>query len=180
MGFVDSSIAYHSRALTAGDYVQIAVLGCAAREPLEAEDLAQAVRTLAGHLWSPTAELIDEVAGSLLSGGGLALLPGPRFQVTPTGRRRLLALLGQPVQGPLSAFGQVGVRLKLAFLDLLPEGARRHQVSALICAYEGEIAARGTRCTAWPINGSLGRAWLDHQMDGLEDGLTLLKRLAEI
>ncbi|CAA7613719.1 hypothetical protein [Magnetospirillum sp. SS-4] len=179
MGFIDRQPSIAPRLMTPSDYIWLAALGCAERGPITIEDVGLAVEALAGPLWSPTGQVVFDTVEALVEHGHLSCPPGEeKLSLTGSGRRRLLDLLTQPVPAPLSAFGQAGLRLKLAFLDVLPPILRRHQINGIIHAYECEMAARASRCAAWPFNGPLGRKWLDHHMDGLEDGLALLRRMA--
>jgi hypothetical protein len=179
MGFIERQPCTTIRPLNPCDYVWLAALGIAERGPITMEDVTLAVDALAGPLWTPVFQVVSDSITDMIEQGCLADEPDrDRFSLTASGRRRLSYLLSQPVQAPLSAFGQVGVRLKLAFIDVLPPILRRHQIMAVIRAYECEMAARAGRCRAWPLNGPMGRQWLDHHMDGLEDGLELLRRMA--
>lgn len=179
MGFIDHQPSIVIRALGATDYICLAALGTAERSPITMEDVVTAVDALAAPLWVPVFDMVFDTVTDLVERGCLnADLRAETFSLTGIGRRRLMDLLSQPVQAPMSSFGQVGVRLKLAFLHILPPILRRHQIIAIIRAYECEMAARAARCQAWQLNGPMGQRWLDHQMDALEDGLDLLRRLA--
>lgn len=179
MGFIDRQPCIAPRLMTPSDYIWLAALGCAERGPITIEDVGLAVDALAGPLWSPTGQVVFDTVEMLVERGYLSVqAEDERLSLSGAGRRRLLELLTQPVPAPLSAFGQVGLRLKLAFLDILPPILRRHQLNGIIYAYECEMAKRASRCPAWPVNGPLGRKWLDHHMDGLEDGVALLRRMA--
>lgn len=177
MGFVDHQTCSAVHPLSAADYIWLAAMGSAERGPITLENVAQAVDSLAGTLWQPVFQVIADNVALMVEGDLLDSQDGI-LALTGAGRFRLAQLLVQPVQAPLSAFGQVGVRLKLAFLDLLPPLPRRRQIQSLITAYECEIASRSARCRAWPLNGAIGRKWLDHHMDSLEDGLALLRQSA--
>ncbi|RAU22695.1 hypothetical protein CU669_06760 [Paramagnetospirillum kuznetsovii] len=179
MGFVDHQTLRSGTPLTASDYIWLAALGAAERGPITLDSIASAVESLAGCLWQPVFEVIADNVDEMAKGGFLDEQDG-RIMLTPPGRFCLAQLLARPVHAPLSAFGQVGVRLKMAFLDLLPKPSRQRQIQALIVAYECEIASRSTRCGAWPLSGMLGRGWLDHQMDTLEDSLHLLRKSARM
>jgi len=183
MGFVDRSPAVLVRPLNTRDYLALAILGSAARGPLAIDEVPALISGLAGPLWSPVHPLIHDAMDEMVVDGQLGTTKAAdsehlRLTLRPSGHRRLHHLLALHIPGPLTAFGQVGVRLKLAFLDLLPPPMRRHQIGALIRAYDCEIAGRNRHCHAWPLSGSYGRQWLDGQMEGLEDSLTLLRDLA--
>ncbi|MDO8606406.1 MAG: hypothetical protein Q7R40_07725 [Phaeospirillum sp.] len=178
MGFIDRHPCLAVRQMTASDYIWLATLGCAARGPIGIDDVGQAIAALAGPLWSPSGQVVfDSVEAILDRGLLLGDAAGDRLSITDSGRRQLSFLLTLPVPSPLSAFGQVGIRLKMAFIDILPPALMRHQIVGVIHAYECEVANRSVRCQAWPLNGSIGRKWLDHQVDTLEDGLALLRQM---
>ncbi|MBI3445007.1 MAG: hypothetical protein HY055_06535, partial [Magnetospirillum sp.] len=139
---------------------------------------AQAVKSLAGPLWCPISELIFDAMDDMVAQGMLNVLGrSSRLAITGDGRRHLLELVAMPLASPITAFGQVGLRLKLAFLDLAPPSVRRRQIGGIISACQCEIAARTTSCSAWQLNGADGRAWLDHQVEALEETVAVLRNL---
>ncbi|KIL99526.1 hypothetical protein CCC_04042 [Paramagnetospirillum magnetotacticum MS-1] len=166
--------------MTARDYIWLAVLGAVERGPLSTDDAASAVGALAGSTWIPVSQLVFEAIDQMLEEGLLNPVErSTRLAITGEGRRRLHDLVAQPLTAPLSPFGQVGIRLKLAFLDLAPPVVRRRQIDAILRSCDCEIASRTASCAAWSLNGPLGRAWLDHQMDALEEMAQALRRLAK-
>lgn len=179
MGFIEGRTILNRQAMTARDYIWLAVLGAAERAPLTMDEVAQAVAALAGPAWMPVSQLSFDAMDEMLEGGLLNPVERSlRLAITGDGRRRLQDLVAQPLAAPLSTFGQVGIRLKLAFLDLAPAAVRRRQIDALLRACDCEIAARTAACAAWSLNGPLGRVWLDHQVDALEEMAEVLRRLA--
>lgn len=166
--------------MTARDYIWLAVLGAVERAPLSMEEVERAVAALSGPAWTPVTQLIYDAVDEMLEDGLLNPVERSlRLAITGEGRRRLHDLVGQPLAAPLSTFGQVGIRLKLAFLDLVPQAVRHRQIDAILRACDCEIAARTASCPAWALNGPLGRAWLDHQVEALEELAQFLRRLAK-
>jgi DNA-binding PadR family transcriptional regulator len=179
MGFVDASRARAFAAMTAKDYVRLALLGAAGRRSLPADDVAAVVHALCGPNWSPTAQMVLDGVDDLVAEGLLnAYARTETLEISAEGRQALHRLLAAPIAAPMSPFGRIGLRLKLAFLDLAPAHQRRRQVENAIRACECEIAARASRCPGWELNGPYGQAFLDHQVDGLEDLAGLLRRMA--
>lgn len=179
MGFIECRPVLGHRVMTARDYIWLAVLGAAERGPLTMDGAAEAVAALAGSLWAPVSQLVFDAVDEMLTDGLLnAMDRSSRLALTGEGRQRLHDLLALPLASPLSPFGQVGVRLKLAFLDLASPAMRRRQIAAILGACQCEIAARTAACPAWALNGPLGRAWLDHQVEMLEETATMLRGLA--
>ncbi|ARJ65810.1 hypothetical protein WV31_09130 [Magnetospirillum sp. ME-1] len=179
MGFIEGRTIQNRRAMTARDYIWLAVLGAVERAPLSVDDAIQAVAALTGPAWAPVSQLIFDAMDDMLADGLLNPVErSTRLAITGDGRRRLHDLIAQPLTAPLSTFGQVGIRLKLAFLDLVPPAVRRRQIDALLRSCDCELSTRTSTCPAWALNGALGRVWLDHQVDALEETAEVLRRLA--
>lgn len=178
MGFVERRPALCRQVMTAGDYIRLAVLGAASRTPLTVDEAVNAVVDLSGPFWTPVTQLVFDAVDDMLEEGLLNQVDrSVRLALTGDGMRLLHELITLPVASPLTTFGQVGIRLKLAFLDLATPAVRRRQVETILRACECEIAGRGASCPAWRLNGPLGRLWLDHQMEALEETVAVLRRL---
>jgi hypothetical protein len=182
MGFVDRQFSHAVSHLSAGDYLTLALLGSLARcRRLELEDLFAAATALGAPYWLPTSQLIDEALSSLRQAELIRHLANERaLSITETGLDTLTCLLCRPVTRPLSAFGQAGMQLKLAFLDLLPPPWQHRQLDQLITAYECEIRQRNTSPSIWKLNGPFGQAWSDQNLDGMEESLGVLRRMARL
>lgn len=180
MGYIDTGrIQAYGARMTAKDYIHMALLGAAERGPLATDDAPGMVQALAGRNWVPSLQMILDGIDDLVADGLLNTVNRAEvLALTAEGRQKLRRLLAQPLPAPVSAFGRVGLRLKLAFIDLATPEIRRRQLDAALRACECEIASRATRCPAWDLNGPFGRAWLDHQVDGLEELAGLLRRMA--
>lgn len=180
MGYIEARAVLSRHPMTARDYIWLAVLGAVERAPLSMEEVERAVVALSGPSWAPVTQLIYDAVDEMLEDGLLNPVERSlRLAITGEGRRRLHDLVGMPLAAPLSTFGQVGIRLKLAFLDLAPQAVRRRQIDTILRACDCEIASRNALCPAWTLNGPLGRAWLDHQVDALEEMAAFLRRLAQ-
>jgi DNA-binding PadR family transcriptional regulator len=179
MGYIEGRTIQSRQVMTARDYIWLAVLGAVERAPLSMDDAVQAVGALAGQAWTPVQQLVFDAIDQMLEDGLLNPVErSMRLAITGEGRRRLQDLLTQPLAAPLSSFGQVGIRLKLAFLDLAPPAMRHRQIDAILRSCDCEIASRTASCAAWSLNGILGRVWLDHQVDALEEMAEVLRRMA--
>lgn len=109
----------------------------------------------------------------MAEGGG-----GERVTITPRGRKVLERLSAQPTQAPGTILGQVGLRLKLAFIDLLPPRTRYAALETAIAAHEGELQSRRQHCDACPVRGEFGRLWFDHDCERLHHDIALLRSMA--
>jgi hypothetical protein len=181
MGFIEGRTILNRQAMTARDYIWLAVLGAAGRSSLTMDEMVLAVGALTGPGWVSVSQLVFDAMDEMLEDGLLNPVErSTKLAITSDGRQRLFDLIATPLAGPLSPFGQVGVRLKMAFLDLASPATRRHQINAILRACDCEIAARTASCQAWGLNGPLGRVWLDHQVDALEEMAEILRRLARV
>ncbi|CAA7614583.1 conserved hypothetical protein [Candidatus Terasakiella magnetica] len=179
MGFIERLSCLAPRHLTSGNYLHLVLLGTTSRGPISIDQAYEAATILAAPLWTPTHSLVIDTLQDLCEQDLLAVDEPPiSLRITASGRRRLSEILSMGIPSPHTPFGQAGIRLKLAFLDHLPPDLRRRQLDGLIQAYECEIAARTSRCRAWHLSGDFGRAWLDQHIEGLEEGLTVLRRLS--
>lgn len=163
----------------ARDFIWLASLGTAARGPAGLEDICAAIDAITLGQWLPVGDLITASVGEMVRGGHLQAAPGRSdgWRLTARGRETVMLLLGQPLARPSSVFGQVGLRLKLAFLDLAPAAERRVHLDALLALYQDELAGRSAD-EACPALGSFGAAWRERDTERLQDDIALLRRLA--
>lgn len=165
------------------DFIQLAGLGTAARAPATFDDIRSAIDDIVGHLWTPVTEVVAGCVEDLMRNGCLQVLADHRsgerlLAVTASGQQYLGLLLARPTECPLCPSGQVGLRLKIAFIDLLPEAERRHHLENIACLYERELVEWSRRCASCPRQGGLGRMWLDIESDRLHREIKLLRRMA--
>lgn len=184
MGFIgrihtSTALSQNRREMGARDFIWLAALGTAARGPAGLEDICAAIDAITLGQWLPVGDLVTASVGEMVRGGHLQTMPGKgdHLRLTLRGREILMLLLAQPLARPSSVFGQVGLRLKLAFLDLAPAAERLRHLETLMTQYQDELTCRaaGQECAAL---GRFGAAWRHHDAERLRGDLALLERLA--
>lgn len=181
MGFIGriGTDAPRTREMGAGDFIWLAALGTAARGPARLEDICRAFDVITLGQWLPVGELVTASVAEMIRGGHLQAAPGPgqRLRLTARGRETLALLLAQPVGRPASVFGQVGLRLKLAFLDLAAPMERRRHLDALIALHEDELARALADDEPSAAPGPLAAHWRRHETARLHADIAALQRL---
>jgi hypothetical protein len=181
MGFIgrmDMQTTFGKREMGARDFIWLAALGSAARRPAGLEDMACAIDSITAGQWLPVGELVTASVEEMVRGGHLALAADGRHTLSRRGRETLSLLLTQPLARPASVFGQVGLRMKLAFLDLVEPGERRLHLESMIEGYEDELARRMSPCEGCTARGSFGELWRCHDLERLRRDLALLRSMA--
>jgi DNA-binding PadR family transcriptional regulator len=184
MGYLDRhppSLLPAGRPMGGGDFIWLAALGCAARRPIDTEAICQAIETISAGQWCPSGQLVCDCLDEMVRAGHLAVRgegTDPLFTITPAGHEVLSLMLSLPLNRPGAPFGQVGLRLKLAFLDLVDLTERQRHLESLICLYESELERRGESCADCPATGCFGRIWRNHDLEHLRRDLVMLRRLA--
>jgi DNA-binding PadR family transcriptional regulator len=170
------------RKMGARDFIDLAALGAAARVSADFGDIRSAIGDIVGHLWTPVSEVIAGCLEDLVRTGCLQAADNRFdqlvFTITETGWQRLRLLLAQPTDCPICPLGQVGLKLKLAFIDLAPVSERRHYLEKIVCIYERELGGWVRRCGSCPRQGALGRMWLDVETDRLQREIAMLRNMA--
>ena len=168
------------REMGARDFIWLAALGTAARGPAGLEDVCHAIDVITLGQWLPVGELVTASVDEMARGGHLCAVPGRDgcMQLTGRGRETLSLLLGQPIARPSSVFGQVGLRMKLAFLDLVDAGERRVHLDGLINLFEDELDRRQSGADRCAARGSFGDLWRSHDIDRLRRDIALLRSMA--
>lgn len=166
----------------ARDFIWLAALGTAARGNARLEDVCAAIDLITQGQWLPIGDLVAASVDEMVRGAHLQPVPGgeARLRITPRGRQTLSLLLAQPIGRPTSVFGQVGLRMKLAFLDLAEEGERRVHFDSLIGLYEEELGRCATPEERSGARGSFGDLWRSHDIDRLRRDVALLRRMASM
>ncbi len=182
MGFIDISRPRpEQRQMDARDFIWLAILGTAARNDATLTDVADAIDAITSGQWMPVSDLIAASMDEMTRGGHLVICqsgPEDRYALTPCGRQILLFLLALPLGRPGSLVGQVGLKLKLAFLDLAGAEDRRQHLQAVIILYEDEVDIR-LRLRAHSLaDGGYGELWNTHDMERLRRDLALLRSMA--
>lgn len=183
MGFIErlDTKGVAGREMGSRDFIWLAALGTVARGPATLDDICHAIDVITAGQWLPIGELVTASVEEMVRGGHLTI-PG---QTTPLclglgvrGRETLSLLLAQPIGRPASVFGQVGLRMKLAFLDLVEPDERRSHLDAMITAHADELTMRQSPCDRCPARGSFGELWRSHDMERLRRDLALLRSMA--
>lgn len=178
---------FDKREMGARDFIWLAALGTVARGPASLHDICHAIDVITIGQWLPVGELVTASVEEMIRGGhltvtshGTALALGPlTLGLGVRGRETLSLLLTQPTSRPISVFGQVGLRMKLAFLDLVEPAERRSHLAAMIGAHEAELNRRQCPCDSnSPARGSFGVLWHSHDLDRLRRDLALLRSMA--
>lgn len=182
MGFMGRvNIALDKREMGARDFIWLAALGTAARGPASLDDICQAIDVITTGQWLPVGELVTASVEEMIRGGHLTIPSRAdpfAIGLGKRGRETLSLLLAQPIGRPASVFGQVGLRMKLAFLDLVEPGERRSHLDAMIGAHEDELSRRQSPCDHCPARGSFGDLWRSHDLERLRRDLALLRSMA--
>lgn len=142
---------------TRTNQTEIAVLGGLAIEPMSGYALRQAIRDVLGHFWSESFGQIYPALARLQRAGHVTRRgtgrPGvSRYAITPSGRTRLVELLGQPIQSVPPRNGLLlrlffGRQLGNAACRVLIEGAKREAERRLadLAAVRRELEANRDR-----------------------------------
>lgn len=162
------------------DFIWVAALGTAARGPVGLDDIRMALDDIVGQLWTPSGEVVGNCVEEMLRSGAVRLTQNrpEKIETTPQGRETLSVLLSIPFSRSGCLLSQVAHRLKMAFLDLVPESDRRYHLGSAIRACQCEISECERRILACSAQGAFGRLWLDHEAKRLHRDLSLLNAMA--
>lgn len=163
--------------MSARDAIGLCVLGASRRKAGAQEDLTETVAYLSWPTWSPSPALIDQVHYDLVEGGYLrpALPTGvPCFEPSVKGVALFGVLMLKRVAPVLSPFGQTCVRVKTAFIDLLPEQRRRALLENIAKGYEREQILRRQQGRK-DVAGWLGQSWMNSEADHIRRQLVGLR-----
>lgn len=180
LGRIHMTTASDRREMGTRDFIWLAALGSAARGPAGLDGICRAIDVITHGQWLPIGDLVAASVDEMVRGGHLQPILNPELhlRLTARGRQTLSLLLAQPIARPTSVFGQVGLRLKLAFLDLAEEGERRQHFRMLIDLYQEELGRSQTPAAGDIARGSYGELWRSHDIDRLHREIGLLRRLA--
>jgi len=159
--------------MQARDLIWLAALGTGARQPFDLDQLGSVIDELAGRIWTPVIDVMASCLEEIHRSGSLTLNES-HFATTDQGQQILSMLLGQPAGPAGCPIGQVGLRLKLAFLDLAPPQERQDHLGLIIEACQDELAECRRRCELCAAHGPFGRQWLRHETERLRRDLGLL------
>lgn len=158
------------------DLLWLAILGAAARCPMPLPRALTVIHDIAGPAWPRADDAAADCAHEMLRGGHLEPAEPGRFQTTAHGLDCLERLIAVPLGGPRSMAGQVGMRLKLAYLDLVSAAARRQVLADLVADHQQDLAlARIDLGQIWA--GPHGRAWFRGDIDRLRRDRDMLREM---
>lgn len=158
------------------DLLWLAILGGAARCPMSLARALTVIHDIAGPAWPRVDDTATDCVHEMLRGGHLEPTEPGRFQTTAHGLDCLERLVAVPLGGPRSMVGQVGMRLKLAYLDLVSTATRCQVLADLVADHQQELAlARIDLGQIWA--GPHGRAWFRGDLDRLRHDLDLLRQM---
>lgn len=181
MGFIGRIVTagWNTREIGSRDLLWLAGLGAAARGPVDVDETCRLLEQLTGGQWLPVGELVAAAMAEMERGGHLrAVSPqNGRLCLTERGMQTLLLLLDTPLPRPSSLLGAVGLRLKLAVLDLVDARARQAYLLDLADQHQAELDRLRT-APPCPARGPLGERWREMETDCARAGLDLLRRLA--
>lgn len=172
-----------NRPMGPGDFIWLAALGSATRGATTAEAVCACIDSIAAGQWAPSAQLVCDCLDEMARARHLNFAHDGNydlFTITPQGAGILAMMLALPIERPTTPLGQVGTRLKLAFLDLADADERRLHLADLITAHQEELARRPDSCAACHAPGCFGRMWSAHHTDTLRRDLELLQRMLEM
>lgn len=176
---------YRDNSLMPKEAVRLAILGMIMQQPMRYADVAVAVRHFTSRLVGPSLDLMAPSLELMRYEGLVEALDGTGMEdnallgVTPDGRRDFETLMKATVRAPSTDdLNKLVITLKLRFLHLLPEAARREQVELLVELHETELARledlRGRHADE---PGHL-TAWLDHDIGQMRARLAWFEDLA--
>ncbi|MBR9972141.1 hypothetical protein [Magnetospirillum sulfuroxidans] len=172
-----------SRPMGPGDFIWLAALGSASRGATTAAAICACIDTIAAGQWSPSAQLVCDCLDEMARARHLSFCHDGNynlFTITPQGSGILAMMLALPIERPTTPLGQVGTRLKLAFLDLAAADERRLHLTDLIAAHQEELDRRPDSCADCHAPGCFGRMWSTHHTETLRRDLELLQRMREM
>lgn len=170
-------MAARERPTRAQDLIWLTALGVAARRAVPLDAPLLAINDIAGSLWSPVTEVVTGCLREMLQAGYLELAASPeQIRTTVDGLEVLERLMAVPLPGARTSLGQVGLRIKLAHLDLAGAETRRQVLRDLIVDHQKELAlARVDLGNLWA--GPYGCSWFQGDAERLRRDLDLLRRL---
>lgn len=169
-----------SRPMGPGDFIWLAALGCASRGPTTAQAVCSCIDHVAAGQWAPSPQLVCDCLDEMARAHHLRYAHDGRYDLftsTTQGLGILRMMLSLPIDRPTAPLGQVGLRLKLAFLDLATPEDRSQHLRDLIEAHREELARRPAPCHSCQSPGCFGRMWGEHHTQALRRDLELLERM---
>ncbi len=172
---------YSDNSLLPRETLRLAALGALTLGDMRYGALAGDVRHFISRLAGPSLELMGSSI-ELLRHEGLVEPADddgddPMLRITETGRAELRALLSATVRPPFNDLNKLVLALKMRFLHLLDEAARRDQADLLIEACRTELARLVDLRGAHRDEEGHLIDWLDHDIGLVESRLAWLEDL---
>ncbi len=172
---------YSDNSLLPRETLRLAALGALTLGDMRYGALAGDVRHFISRLAGPSLELMGSSI-ELLRHEGLVEPADddgddPMLRITETGRAELRALLSATVRPPFNDLNKLVLALKMRFLHLLDEAARRDQADLLIEACRTELARLVDLRGAHQDEDGHLIDWLDHDIGLVESRLAWLEEL---
>lgn len=160
------------------DFIWLMVLGTAARGATGWEKVCHTMDAIMFGHTLPQPDLVCEGIEEMIRGDNLHRDCQGFLRLTDKGRETLALLLSQPLCPPSTPAGQLGLRVKLTFLDLAPPPQRQVLLEQMIALYEHDL--RRVQCTTadCQARGSFGQLWHDHNVERLSQDVAMLYRMA--
>ena len=120
------------------ELLHLAILGSAARQGVELEDLLANVRSMSGAFWQPTEDVVLSGLQQLITEDCLRIDPAARprhvvwVRATERGRLKFAALMDRDVRHTPEPLFHAVMMSKIALVDVLPLAQRGRQVSSLL------------------------------------------------
>ncbi len=173
---------YSDNSLLPRETVRLAALGALTMGDMRYGELASDVRHFISRLAGPSLELMGSSI-ELLRYEGLVEPAGddgdddPPLSITNAGREELVALLSAAVRPPFNDLNKVVLALKMRFLNVLDDAARRDQTDLLVEACRTELARLVDLRSAHHGEDGYLIDWLDHDIGLVDSRLAWIEDL---
>jgi DNA-binding PadR family transcriptional regulator len=151
--------------------VRLTALGILAEGPRPYADLAREVADFTSHILGQSLDLMGtslellRYEGLIEAAGGTGMVDDAEMRLTPTGREALRILLRAGLRAPSIEFSHLVLALKLRFLPILGEAARREQRALIREWYASEIVRLEELCTRHGGRSPPFRRWIEREID---------------
>lgn len=181
VGLSEPEAATKTQEMTPRGAIWLAALGAATRLGVTQDEIGQIVQFLSQPSWEPSTSLVGEAVYDLVAESHLISQPPlrgePRFVPSATGSSSFRRLMLTKIGNVPSPFGQACLRIKLAFIDLLPSCDRARLLEIIARNYERELIVRRNRRPPFQI-GLFGQSWRDQETEHLRRDLVQMRTFA--
>lgn len=169
--------------LTPKEALRLAALGTLALAPSTYGALAEAIRHFVSRVVGPSPEIMGHSIELLKYEGLVETVDGAGdravLRLTDAGRREMRTLLTANLRAADSSLNKLIVALKLRFLHLLDAEDQRAQADLLVEMCEQQLARLDDLRQHHAADGGYLVAWLDHDIDQIEQRLAWLTHLRD-